>query len=220
MPEMVLLDIYPMSGALKSNRTPTLFRSVDDGWDPYSLTNRTDIIKALLDTPTVEDIQLQVEEIFRDVPQSGDWEAATKRKQLAPKDLGQIIRIAIGDTWEREPQPSPSHPSMESMISRYHEHAGSLRRKKGIYGHAERIATFIEHSLMRIQEFMDGSSREASMRVGTIYQKLHYIKADADRRTTLWRRLRAGASTGRNGHERSLRFVTKCLQRLPGARGK
>ena len=173
------------SGALKSNRVPTSFRSAGDAWDPYSLQSRNDVIKALLDRPTLEKVQQQVKDIFSTVPKSVDWESATKSKQLTPEDLHKIIRISTGDTRDSKGQSPLSDPSMESMITNFRQHAGSLRIQRGVYRHAERIANFIEYSLMRIQEFMDGRGKKASSRVGIPFQDFHRFKADDDRRTRL-----------------------------------
>lgn len=172
------------SGALKSNRVPTSFRSAGDAWDPYSLQDRNDVIKALLDRPALEKVQQQVKDIFSKVPKSVDWESATKSKQLHPEDLHEIIRISTGEIGGNKGQSPLSDPSMESMITKFRQHAGSLRIQRGIYRYAERIANFIEYSLMRIQEFMD-RSKKASSRVGTLFKDFRRIKADDDRRTRL-----------------------------------
>lgn len=54
---------------------------------------------------------------------------------------------------------------MKSMISKYHEHAKYLQRQTNVYKYAKRIATFIKHSLMQIQKFVNNSIRETSIKV-------------------------------------------------------
>ena len=116
------------------------------------------------------------------MPKSVDWESATKSKQLTPKDLYEIIRISTGDMRDSKEQSSLSDSSMESMISKFRQHTRYLKTQRGVYRYAERITNFIEYSLMRIQEFIDGG-RKASSRVGTPFQDPQRIKADDDRRT-------------------------------------
>lgn len=202
------------SDALKSNRMSILFRSVNDSWDSYSLIDRMNIIKELLDALTIENIQKQLEKIVCNVSKSKDWDDEMKKKQLTSENLRWIIEIDVKYTWKRESQSSLCHSLMKSMISKYHEHAKYLQRQTSVYRYAKWIATFIEHSLMQIQKFVNDSIRKTSIRVRMFCQILKQIKADADRSTSSWRRLRARVTTGKNDHEHSLHSVIRCLRRL------
>lgn len=202
------------SDALKSNRMSISFRSVNDSWDSYSLTDRMNIIKELLNAFMIENIQKQLEKIVCNVSKSKDWNAEMKKKQLTSENLRRIIEIDVEYTWKRESQSSLCHSSMKSMIFKYHEHAKYLQQQTNIYRYAKRIATFIEHSLMQIQKFVNDSIRETLIRVRMFCQILKQIEADADRLTSSWRRLRARVTTDKNDHEHSLHSVIRCLRRL------
>lgn len=161
------------SGFLRCSRVPDLFRPTCGSWDPYSLPSRKDIIKVLLDDDAAKKVQREVRDILSSVPKRGEWETTVKSRELTPSDLNEIIRISVGDIQSTDTQSPMSDPSVAGIISKFHEHAESLQRKSGMYRHAGRITSFIEYSLMRVQEVMDGNGRQASTKVGIIYSNSH-----------------------------------------------
>ncbi|KAL9611290.1 MAG: hypothetical protein Q9167_004054 [Letrouitia subvulpina] len=161
-------------GLLKSGHVPHRLRSEEETWHPLYLPNRSDSLRAaMLDDSKITSIKSDLEAVLSPVKKPENQHKDTKKKGVKSIDVLQTIQLVMKEPPKKHPTNLTSSPgnTITDVISKFRLRAEALHYEKMLHQHAQRLAKFIEISLVQIQEYMQGNDRSASAAISDCFER-------------------------------------------------